>query len=211
MESTNNTEKHVQVKKVSVAVIVLIILIIGATVTGTLYFFQKSRVQAEIAGLDKAMAVTNQQIADFNGSNVQGSTNAAQALKQINSEAIVWSNVITEVNRLLPVDSAGKKRIEVLSYSGSGAGRVILNTVTAASALPPFDDVAQLISIFNNSVYFRNVYVPSISRGQTADGGTTLSFVLNMDYLTPDTGAGDVTPVAGSADVPAVKVPRNNQ
>ncbi|MCC6643538.1 hypothetical protein IT411_02210, partial [Candidatus Peregrinibacteria bacterium] len=99
----------------------------------------------------------------------------------------------------------------VLSYAGSGLGRVAVNMVTVPVSEPPFADVAQLIASFNNNVYFRDVYVPSISRGLTEDGTTTLSFVLNMDFEEPETGSEDLNVgLTGTAVVDdAPRVPRN--
>ena len=100
-----------------------------------------------------------------------------------------------------------------MSYSGSGDGTISLNAVTQPSSLPAFDDVASLISTFNNSVFFKNAYVPSISKGQNTDGSVTLSFLMNMDFQKPETGSDNLNVTVNnnstdsSAKVAAPKIP----
>lgn len=200
--------------------LILMVAVIGLAVFGTLLSFQKGQVLNHTTELEKQTADINKEIEAFRDNKVEVSKVATDKLKEIEAEEIHWSDVISEAKKLIPLDSAGKEKVKILSYSGSGSGRVVLNVVTEPLAIPPFEDVARLISSFNNSVFFRDVYVPSIAKGQTESGDNTLSFILNMDYEKPETGSeqldlGGTVDSGNSIKVPVStentpKVPRNN-
>ncbi len=200
--------------------LILAALVIGLAVFGTLMSFQKGQVLTHTTELEQQTAELNKEIETYRDNKVAVSKLATDALKQIEVDEVHWSDVISEAKKLIPKDASGKEKVKILSYSGSGSGRVVLNLVTEPMALPPFDDVARLIASFNNSVFFRDGYVPSISKGQTESGDTTLSFILNMDYQKPETGSEDLdlggtTDSSNAVKVPVStentpKVPRNN-
>ena len=74
-------------------------------------------------------------------------------------------------------------RVNILSYSGSADGRILLNTRTIEAQLEPWDAVSDIIAAFNGSSFFANAYVPSITRGETDQGTRFLSFILNLQYV----------------------------
>ena len=190
----------------------LFFLLLGVLVFGGFLYYERGNVTARTSALEEENTQLQQQIDDIKGQKVEVSQNAIEALKGIEADEVRWSEVIAEVNKLLPQDASGQRQVKVLSYSGSGQGKIALNMVTEPEALPPFGDVAQLITTFNGSVFFRNAYVPAISRGSDAEGRATLSFVLNMEFEKPETGAEnllltDTTTEPGES----VRVPRNNQ
>lgn len=187
----------------------LVFLLIGLSIYGAFLFFERGNIATRTTALEEENKQIEEQINAIKGQKVEVSQNAIAALKKIEEDEVRWSEVIAEVNKLLPQDAAGQRQVKVLSYSGSGQGKIALNMVTEAEALPPFNDVAQLIATFNGSVFFRDAYVPAISRGSDAEGRTTLSFVLNMEYEKPETGAENLAPIV--EDNEAVRVPRNNQ
>lgn len=200
--------------------LVLLAAVIGLAVFGGLFNFQKGQIITNTTELEKQTADLNLEIETYRDNKVAVSKLATDALKQIEADEVRWSEVIAEAKKLIPTDASGDPKVKILSYSGSGSGRVVLNVVTEPTSLPAFNDVAGLIASFNNSVFFRDVYVPSIAKGQTESGETTLSFILNMDYEKPETGSQELNldnsidtsdvvriPVNGDS---APKVPRNN-
>jgi len=192
--------------------LLLLFVVIGLTVYGTILNFQKTGVLTHTTDLETQAKDIQSQIDTLRSSKVEVSQNAQEALKKIQTDEIRWSEVIDQVDKLVPKDSSGKDKIQILSYSGSGNGHVSLNTVTQPTSLPAFEDVANLISVFNNSVFFKNAYVPAISKGQNQDGSVTLSFVINMEYQKPETGSETLTaPVNNDASnankVAAPKIP----
>jgi hypothetical protein len=196
----------------------LLFLLIGMILYGVFLNFEKGRVLANTDELEKQTLVLQDQIDTIKGNKVEVSQNASVALKLISQEEIRWSEVISEVEKLMPVDSSGRKKVEVLSYSGTGQGKVMLNMVTKPASLPPYDDVANIIAIFNSSVFFKDAYVPAISKSSEETGEITLSFMLNTDFQKPETGSDSLqlnttTTDGGTAKVPRAdtsKIPRNN-
>ncbi len=188
--------------------IILVIVLVGLAVFGTLFYFQKNWILKNTEIVEKQTEELNKEIDALKENKVEFSQNAMDALKKIEVDEIRWSDVIEEVANLMPKDSNGRDRITVLSYSGSGNGRITLNTVTQPSSLPPFDDVSNIISTFNKSVFFKNAFVPSISKGTNDDGSTTLSFMLNMEYQKADTGSLDLK-LNENTKIPTTKVPVN--
>lgn len=204
--TAGGTEQKMQ-KSGSAGTMLLLFLVLGIAVLGTLFYFQKGQVLNNTTQLEKDAVALQSQIDEVKSTKVEFSKNATDALAKIQAEEIRWSEVIEQINQLLPKDANGARKVNVLSYSGSGTGRVAVNVVTVPSGEPAYGDVAQMIATFNNSLYFRDVYVPSISRGSDEEGLTSLSFVLNMDFEKPETGAEDLS--LTPTDDASVKVPRN--
>lgn len=172
--------------------VILAIVLVGLVVLGAFLFFDKGNVLNKTNQLDKDIVDLNAQIATYKDQKVEVSRNAQETLDKIKENEIRWSEVIADVNTLMPADASGQRKVQVISYSGSEQGRIALNMVTEPAGVPPFDSVSALLSTFNNSVFFKNAYVPSISKGQTETGESTLSFVLNLSYQKPETGTADV-------------------
>jgi hypothetical protein len=187
--------------------LLLIFLIIGLVVYGGFLSFDKGRVLEQTSALEAETLDIQSQIDTIRGDKVEVSQNASDALKQIEQGEVRWSEVISEVDKLIPQNASGDKLVSVLSYSGSGQGRIALNMVTLPEALPPFDDVAQLIKTFNSNVFFRDAYVPSISKSSNEGGGITLSFVLNMEYDKPETGSEDFSSLTIPSEIEVDRVP----
>lgn len=209
LEESKVNEK---IRKGSPLNLVLFFLLIGIAVYGSFLSFQKGGVLTHTSDLEKQSKDIQAQIDTLKISKVEISQTAQDALKKIKADEIQWSSVINDVNQLIPADASGKQKIQILSYSGSGAGKISINVVTQPTSLPAFNDVAALISTFNNSVFFKNAYVPSISKGQNQDGSVTLSFVMSMDYQKQDTGSADLNfQLGGSSPVstaPKVAAPQ---
>lgn len=206
-EAQQSSPVTAKIVKSNPANLVLLFLVVGMTLYGVFLAVQKGSVLANTTKLEQEIVVLQQEVNKYRDGKVEVSKNATEALAKITAEEIRWSDVIAEVNKLIPSDASGRKQIDVLSYSGSGKGRIALNAVTQPSSVALFDNVAKLIATFNNSVFFKDVYVPSISKGQNENGTSSLSFVLNMDYEKPDTGAAGLTtqPFSQENKVPRIQ------
>jgi hypothetical protein len=217
LKSTNaapegESQVNQRLQKGGVLNYVLFFLLIGVTLYGVFLSFDKGRIMANTLDLESQTRDLQTQVDTIKGNKIEVSQNASEALKKIEAEELRWSEIITEVQKLIPQDTLGQRQVQVLSYSGSSDGKVTLNMVTMPASLPPFADVSRIISIFNNSVFFREAYVPSIAKGTDESGLTTLSFMLNTSYQKADTGSESLplTTVTTDGKVPAVKVPRTN-
>ncbi len=201
-----------EVPKRSPLLFVFSLVLVGVTVAAALYLsLSKSAIQAAQSTLDGDIAALSNQITDLKSQKVEATQSARAYLDQIEKNEIHWSKVIKSVKDLVPVDpTTQQNKIRFLSYSGSTGGNLSLNAETVSAVDPPFTDVAQLVNVFNSSSFFRDGYVPSITRGLSSSGAALLSFTFNVVYhesLPTDTSNIDSKIDAKAEDAKA-KVPR---
>jgi hypothetical protein len=186
------------------------IVAVVALIAGAFYLYlQKSAIQDEKVRLDADISSLQNEISALQAQKVQAAQTSQGWLEEIKKQEILWSEVITRVQSLVPVDSLTKaKRVNILSYSGAADGKILLNTRTVEAQLEPWDAVAEIISVFNGSSYFANAYVPSITRGETDQGTKFLSFILNLEYVPEkslaQTAAQTTSTTSGSDTAPKV-------
>jgi hypothetical protein len=168
---------------------------------------QKSAIQDEQKRLDTDIASIQTEITALQSQKVELAQSAQNFLDQIKSQEILWSEVITKVQSLIPLDALTQTpKINVLSYSGSQDGSIMLNTTTAEAQIEPWESVAEMISAFNNSSFFTNAIVPGITRGETDQGKKILSFMISMTYN--EEKPQDVSSSSTDANDVKPKVPR---
>lgn len=195
-------------------VAILVFLGVGA---GALYLsFQKSAIFDQQKQLDSEIAALNSQIADLKSQKIEAAQYAKSWIDDIEKDEIHWSSVLKSLQGLIPLEaSSGKAKVRFLSYSGSTGGKLTLNAETLPSPKPPFEDVSQLVNLFNASSYFKDAYVPSISRGLSETGNVILSFIFNVTYLeepatpsipTVSTPSNDTSPTS-APDVSSSAIP----
>ncbi len=224
MEIRKPVSAAVETQKNSPVLFILsIVLLVGLIASAVYLSFAKSAIQEQQNQLDTEIASLNTQIVDLQSQNIEGQQYAQQWLADLQKTEIHWSEVIKSLQDILPVDPLTQKpRVEFLTYSGSAGGKLALNAQTIPGSADPFADVSTLINTFNNSAYFKDAYIPSISHGVNESGQDLLSFVFNLTYGEQLPTSGSVTnaqvPVAGSTQQtvtpsvsPAVKVPRTQQ
>jgi len=186
-ENTPQSEVTQKLKsKFSLGVIVLLLILIGMVIFALLNVWQKNNLNNNNALLNRQITNLNSEINSFKQQKVGVSKNAIDALAKIKNHEIRWSNIITAINTLVPKNADGTAKINFLSYSGSADGKLNLSASTNPAAFPPFADVAQLISVFNNNVYFTNAFVPAISIGKDQNGLSTLTFIFDVTYQEPN-------------------------
>lgn len=161
--------------------------ILVVCIAGTVYLsFQKSAIALEQSDLDNQVINLEKEVQTLKVNNVEANEAANNALKEMEKNELKWSTIISAVQDLIPFDSASKKpKVNFLSYSGSADGKLALSGVTREGSLPPFADVSELLAKFNSSNFFKDAYIPSISKGISESGGITLSFVFNVTYQEP--------------------------
>ena len=145
-------------------------------------YLQKSAINEEKKHLTDQVSSIKTEIAQLEGQKIQAAQVAQESMAMIKKQEVLWSNVLTKIKSLVPQGVDGSNKIEFLSYSGSGDGKLSLNAQTKPSKVEPYGDVSDLLSAFNNSSYFANAIVPNITRGENDAGDKTLSFTFNLDY-----------------------------
>jgi hypothetical protein len=176
-----------------------IVLLVGLVASALYLSFAKTAIQDQQKQLDDQIVQLNTQIDQLKAQNVEGQQFAQQWLAQLEKSEIRWSKVIKTLQDLLPVDPLTQKpRVQFLSYSGSTGGKLTLNSQTPAGSADPFGDVSILLNVFNNSAYFKDAYIPSVSHGVSQTGQDLLSFVFNVTY---EEQLPDVQPIGGNGAV----------
>jgi len=183
METHKPVSAMIDAPKTSPLMLVLAVVSLAVVAAAAFYLgLQKTAIQDEQKRIDADMTSLQQEIDSLKSQNVEAAQLAGKFLESLKSQEILWSSVINRVNTLLPVDAQQKPKINILSYSGSEEGKITLNTQTEPQQIEPFENVAEMVAVFNTSSYFKNAYVPAITRGETDDGKKFLSFVFNVTY-----------------------------
>jgi hypothetical protein len=184
MEIHKNSPTPVERPHRSSGLLVLsIISLLLVAAAGVYLTLQKSALMEEQKVLDADIASLNTEIDALEELKVQSAQLAQQFLASVEKDEVQWSRVITRIQSLLPVDNATQQsKFVVISYNGSTGGKLTLNMETVPTALEPFPTLAELLATFNGSSFFKNAYVPNISRGETDDGRKLLTFTLNLVY-----------------------------
>ncbi len=109
---------------------------------------------------------------------------AKQAVDGLETDLIEWSEVMKEIRKTMPKKN-GDVLVDILSYSGNDNSEITMSVKTLALSFTPYMDVAELIESFDDSEYFSNVFVPSISSGTNSEGREILTFLLSANYSEP--------------------------
>jgi hypothetical protein len=184
METHKPLSASAEMPKRSPFFLVLAVIVLLAIAAGAFYLgLQKSAIEEQKKAITLEMDSLQTEIASLQGQSLEAAQMAQQWLDQVQSEEILWSRVITRIEALIPVDvTTGKQKIDVLSYSGSTGGKVALNAKTVEAQQEPYEYVAELLSVFNNSSDFQTAIIPSVTKGETDQGGKLLSFVMTFAF-----------------------------
>ncbi|HLG25919.1 MAG TPA: hypothetical protein VI588_04010 [Candidatus Gracilibacteria bacterium] len=197
----------------------LLILALAACVGVVAFSFylglQKSAIQEEQKRLDGEILTLKNEIIALEEEKVEAAQLAQKWLEEVEKKEIRWSGVITRVNSLLPFDAVTKQyKVKFLSYSGAQGGKLTLNGQSRETVSDPYPDVAEVIEVFNDSSYFYNAYVPSVTRGENDQGLKLASFILSAYYReevpevkSPAVSAGESAAEEGSQET-TERVPR---
>ncbi len=177
----------------------------GLTAAALYLSFQKSAITDQQKLVDTEILDLNNQIVDLKDQKIEAAQASQEWLRDIEKDEIRWSSILKGLKELIPADSTGQPTIHFLSYSGAAGGKLTLNAETLPSAQPPFEDITQLVDVFNASGFFKTAYVPTVSRGVSETGQTILTFIFNVTYV-PDASitSDKVAPTPSSSS----KIPR---
>ncbi|OGJ42417.1 hypothetical protein A3B60_03180 [Candidatus Peregrinibacteria bacterium RIFCSPLOWO2_01_FULL_39_12] len=145
-------------------------------------FWQKASSEADQKKLEKVLSDLNQEVLEFENKQVVQAVNAKQIVDALKSDMKKWSTIIKRIRATLP-KADNKLLVEALSYSGSLDGGISMNFKTASGSENPYFDVASLIKSFDDSNYFTESFVPSISSGTDEEGWEILSFLMTTKYV----------------------------
>lgn len=156
------------------------VLVIGAAV---FFSLQKAAVSGENDKLDAEMTSLKSEIALLEAEKVEAARTAQDFLAAIEDEEILWSRVISRIQSLVPYDGTTQEaKVNFLSYSGASGGKININSESRDTTKDPLEDVAEVISVFNESSYFADAIVPAVSVGENDRGEKSASFTMMMEY-----------------------------
>jgi len=203
METHKSMPESPEMSKKSPFFLILAIVVLLAAVAGAFYLgFQKTAIEDQKKAITADMVSIQAEIDSLQDQKLEAAQVAQQWLAQVSSQEILWSHVITRIDKLIPVDIATEKpKINVLSYSGSSGGKVTLSAQTTEAQQEPYEYVAELLTAFNTNTDFADAVIPSITKGETDQGNKFLSFAMSFAF-NPTGALGsqpaqDVTPPAG--------------
>jgi len=208
-------------KRISIFTLFLAFVLLATIGATGFYHFQAPNLRAQQSDINQQITVLQAEMNAFKKNNVAANQNAANSLKEIEKGELKWSKILAALAEANPKDSSNVAKVIFLSYSGSQDGKLSISAVTQPNPSVPYTAVSELLKAFNNNPYFRDAYIPALSKGTTLDGNSTLSFVLNVtfgestfDSIISTNTSDDVDAVVPAETVepkvtqPAVKVPR---
>ena len=139
---------------ISLALVVVMVLLSGWA------YVQKSKVNKAIAATSVEINQAQKQLDEIREEQVDSIVLAQQTMERIEASAIVWSEVITDLISVTPLD------IFYRSYNAASDGAMSVNVLTDS-----YDSGAQLISILDDEDEFTNVFVSSLTQGSSSGGG----------------------------------------
>lgn len=169
--------------KMSFMLMFSVIIFIAVVVASVYFNLQKASLEGQKERLEEDIAGIRSEISKIEEKKVKSAKNAQDFLAMVEDEEIIWSQVFTRIRSLVPYSAVTQKsKIAFLSYSGAGNGTININAETAPAEKAPYDDISELITLFNDSTYFYNAHVPTISGGSDELGDQVLSFTFNISY-----------------------------
>jgi len=184
METRQAMSEQLEMPKKSSFFFVLAIIALLAAVAGALYLgFQKTAIEDQKKVISADIVAIQSQIEALQEQKLEAAQIAQDWLAQVSAKEILWSRVITRIEKLIPLDIATEKpKINVLSYSGASGGGVTLSAQTTEAQQEPYEYVAELLTAFNTSPDFANAVIPSVTKGETDQGNKFLSFAMNFVF-----------------------------
>jgi len=178
-------------KKSPIFLIVAFIILFGVGLASGYFYSQALAAESEVNSLEQEITKANNTLDELNQSDVVLAQRSIGALEKIEATEVKWSGVLDTITKIAPTDVEEKRKIvNFLSYSGGQDGQLTFNvqTLNSENVERLLGYVADIIDVFEESPDFNNPFVPSISKAQTSEGDSTLSFILSVGY-TPATSS----------------------
>lgn len=168
-------------KKTSIFLIIGVIAVLSlGGYTGYL-FWKKSTLEVDAQRVEKALTQGKNDLVQFEGKSIDSAISAKQSLTTIRDGIVEWSEIIRQIRATVPKGEDGPL-VNIVSYSGASGHEVSMNVKTVAKSKNAYLDIAALIKAFDDSEYFKNNFVSSISSGNDSNGYEILSFVFTTNF-----------------------------
>lgn len=137
--------------------------------TGWLYY-QSQSLTDQVGSLQLEISETQSELDQLKEQSLDAVIVAQQTIDEIGASSIVWSEVLTHLQQITPVD------IFYRSYSASADGRMTVSVIADS-----YDSAAALLSIFESDERFSEAFAASLTQGSTESGAGVVSFGLTFN------------------------------
>jgi hypothetical protein len=186
MENTNAQIESIPTHRPILTVLSFLLLL---TLSGfsALFYFQAQSTTGQLKKIESQLIEEKDKLDKLNTAEIDAQIKAQSMIAEIEKEEIIWSEIISKVQDLIPIDENGQHKILFGSYSGSQNSEISFSATSRGdrgteNGLIAYGDVAELINVFNTSNIFQEAFVPSISKGLTETGDSILSFNFSARY-----------------------------
>ena len=166
---TNNKE-NIYSQGLSLVSIVFIIALIGSLIFSGITYLNKKKVLGEKMESANELTEKQNEIKSLEDQKLPTIVHAMELKKRMDSE-IKWSEVIDNLNKIIPADIFFK------SYEGTSNGQIFLSGESIE-----IKTIQELIDVFISKNYLKEVFVPNIAKGVNGNGQTNYTFNVQVNY-----------------------------
>lgn len=146
-------------------------LILGVVLVMTAWAaYQRYSFTSKIASIEAQVQEVDLQLSELGEQKLDAIVVAQQTVETIEQTQILWSEVVTHLLNITPLD------VVYRSYSASSEGNMSVSVLTDS-----YDSAAQLISILNKDTQFGGAFVSSITKGSSESGSEVVSFGITFN------------------------------
>lgn len=150
--------------------LVFFLFVLGVLYTSFL-IFQQYNLKRSLQSLGMEKASLETQMGELTAENIEELYVAKELKERVEDRAILWSKVLRSLESLTPVS------VFISSYTALEDGSIQLSGLGDS-----FGSVADILSTLQNSSNFTDVFLPSLTLGETSDGQEVVSFSLKLFY-----------------------------
>lgn len=144
--------------------------LVGVLVATGWFYYQRHSLNQQIATLQSEITDTQTELNGLREKQLDSIIVAQQTVTQVETSAIVWSEVIAHLQKITPLD------VFYRSYSASADGKMTVSVLTDT-----YESAAELISVFSSDEQFSDPFVSSLAKGSTESGAGVVSFGVTFN------------------------------
>ena len=169
-------------KRTSFILIVGVITFVAIAAYGGFKFYQKSSLETKVQQVDSQIADSKTTFLEFQNRRLNQAISAKQVVNDVKDTGVKWSRVIKAIKSTVPSKDE-EPLAQVVAYSAANNSGISLNMRTNVDTENPYLDLARIIKSFDESEYFSDSFVPSVSASTDDEGKEFLNFVMNLKYV----------------------------
>lgn len=152
-------------------VVSALVLLAMLLATGWVYF-QRYRLDTALATTQQEVQSAEAQLVELQSQKLDAILVAQKTLDELEKNSIFWSKVITHLGSITPPN------VFYRSYTASADGRMSLSVLTDS-----YDSAANLISILTQDAAYSDVFVSSLTQGNSQSNTPIITFGITFTVL----------------------------